>query len=106
LCPRSAVAIALERGIHIVPTLVHGATIPRKEGLPEDIRALVRKNAVEITDKRWDYDIGSLIDTVREALARSPRRLRFLAQVPPWDHKGWQWIADEPSPDDVPPKYD
>jgi chemotaxis regulatin CheY-phosphate phosphatase CheZ len=59
--------------------------MPRQEDLPQDIRALVRRHAVEMTDTRWDYDVGRLVENVEQALARSPPRERFLAQVPPWD---------------------
>lgn len=94
---REEIRTALERGIHVVPALVHGATMPKKQDLPEDIQALTRRNGVEITDTRWDYDVGRLVANVEEALAKSPRRKKFLDQVPPWDHKGWQWIEDDPA---------
>ena len=36
----------------------------------------------------------------------SPRRKRFLAQVPPWDYEGgWQIVMDDPPPGDVPVDY-
>ncbi len=48
--------------------------------------------------------MGTLIQTVEQALADSPRLKRFLAQVPPWDYKGgWQWVTDDPPPDEEPP---
>lgn len=97
---REEIRTALERGIHIVPVLMNGATMPRKDDLPEDIQPLVRRQAVEVTDTRWDYDVGLLAQTVARALTRSPRRQRFLDQVPPWDHKGPQWITDDPALDD------
>lgn len=104
---REEIRTALERGLHVVPVLVNGATMPRKDELPEDIRPLHRKNAVEMTDKRWDYDANVLVRTVEGFLAESPRRKRFLAHVPPWDwDKGWQWIADDPHPNDEPFDYE
>ena len=103
---REEIGTALGRGLHSVPVLVHGATMPREEEVPEDIRPFVRRQAVEITDTRWDYDIGLLIESIEAALMESPRRKRFLAQVPPWDYDGgWQWIADAPPPGDVPVDY-
>lgn len=101
---REEIRTALERGLHIVPALVNGATMPKKQELPEDIQPLVRRNAVEITDTRWDYDVGRLVENVELALAPSPRRKRFLEQVPPWDHQGWQWIQDDPPSDELPPR--
>ncbi len=104
---REEIRTAIARGVQIFPALVNGATMPPKEVLPEDIRALTRRNAVEITDTRWDYDTGRLIEKVAEALAESPRRRRFLAQVPPWDYKGGgQWVADDPPEGDEPMKYE
>jgi hypothetical protein len=70
---REEIRTAIERGVHLVPVLVDGASMPRKEELPEDIQPLVRRNAVEITDTRWDYDVGRLVKTVEEMLAGSPR---------------------------------
>ena len=98
---REEIRTALQRGIEIVPVRVNGAAIPMAEDLPEDIQPLVRKLAAEITDARWEYDVGVLADRVEGILARSPKRQRFLAQVPPWDHEGWQWITDDPGPDDL-----
>src|SRR4051794_36335355 len=43
---REEIRTALERRVHVVPALVHGAPMPRQEDLPEDIRALVRRQAV------------------------------------------------------------
>lgn len=98
---REEIRTALERGIHMVPALVDGAAMPSEEELPEDIQPLARKHGVEITDTRWDYDVGRLVDAVASALAESPRRQRFLAQIPPWDFKGgWQFVMDDPPPED------
>jgi hypothetical protein len=88
----------------LAPTLVNGATMPKKQDLPEDIQPLVRRNAVEITDTRWDYDVGRLVENVERALAQSPRRKRFLEQFPPWDYQGFQWIEDDPPSDESPPR--
>ena len=94
---REEIRTALETGIHIIPALVHGATMPKKDDLPEDLHPLVRRNAVEITDTRWDYDVGRLVESVERALAKSPRRQKFLDQVPPWDHRGFHWVEDDPT---------
>lgn len=60
---------ALERKIPVVPILVQGATMPRKEQLPSGLERLVRRNAVELRHTRWDDDIAELMD----ALERMPR---------------------------------
>lgn len=92
---------AIERGIHIVPVLVNGASMPREEEVPEELWPMLRRNGVEITDTRWDYDVGRLTQNLDDALAQSPRRKRFLAQVGPWsDEPKWQWVVDDPPVED------
>jgi hypothetical protein len=92
---------AIERGIHLLPVLVNGATMPRENQVPVDIQPLLHRQAIEITDTRWDYDVGRVVENVEKVLAESPRRKRFLQQVPPWEHTGWQWITDNPSDSDL-----
>ena len=96
---REEIRTGLQRGIEIIPVLVNSATMPRRDELPDDIQSIVRRHAVEITDTRWDYDMGRVIDAVEQVLAQSPRRQRFLAQVPPWGYQGWQWVANDPQPE-------
>jgi hypothetical protein len=65
---RMEVAKALERNVRLVPVLVDGATMPGAEELPENLRLLARRNAIELSDTRWDYDIGRLGDTLAKVL--------------------------------------
>lgn len=98
---REEIRTAIERGIHVVPVIVNGARVPKNSESPDDVRSLLAKQAVEITDSRWSYDIGVLIQNLEQVLDNRPTRQRFLAQVPPWDHKGLQCIADNPTDEDV-----
>ncbi len=69
---RLEIAAALEGGIRVVPVLVGGARLPRSSHLPDDIRLLTRRHAVELTDKRWHDDTRDLVDSLlvsRNALA-------------------------------------
>jgi hypothetical protein len=52
---------ALKRDIPVVPVLVHGAQMPRPEQLPDDIKDLAYRNAIELTHARWDSDLTVLI---------------------------------------------
>lgn len=61
---RLEIATALERGVLVIPVLVGGATMPSESALPEVLRSLSRRQAHELTDKRWDYDAGKLFDAV------------------------------------------
>ncbi len=55
------------RGLRVVPLLVGTATMPKAAQLPETLRPLARRVAHEITDKRWDYDVGELVKALKES---------------------------------------
>jgi hypothetical protein len=38
--------------------------LPGSDDLPEDLKPLARRNAIELTDKRWEYDDSQLVDTL------------------------------------------
>ena len=71
---RLELATALGRAdVRVIPVLVDGALMPVAEDLPADLKALARRNALELTDKRWDYDISQLVATLRRTLGLTPR---------------------------------
>lgn len=62
---RLETASALKRDIPVIPVLVGGATMPRADQLPEDLKELVFRNAVELTHARWNSDLQLLIKALR-----------------------------------------
>lgn len=68
---RAELASALKRDIPVVPVLVRGAKMPRPDQLPEDIRDLAFRNAVELSHARWKSDIKLLIRSLRGILGDS-----------------------------------
>jgi TIR domain len=56
---------ALKRDIPVIPVLVHGGRLPRPEQLPEDLKDLAYRNAVELTHARWESDVQLLIKALR-----------------------------------------
>ncbi len=62
------VSAALERDIRVIPLLVHGATMPAAHDLPPDLARLARRNALELSDARWRYDVGRLIEVLDRLL--------------------------------------
>src|SRR5262249_31441451 len=62
------IGAALARKIHIVPALVNGAHMPRASELPESLKPLARRQAMEVNQNYFDEDVETLIETVREAL--------------------------------------
>ncbi|MGG5890127.1 toll/interleukin-1 receptor domain-containing protein [Falsiroseomonas sp. HC035] len=67
---RLETATALRRGMPIIPVLVGGARMPAPDQLPEEIRPLARRNAAELSDRRWPYDL----DQLAQAIDRLPRQ--------------------------------
>lgn len=61
---RIELASALRRDIPVIPVLVRGARMPRPEQLPEDLKELAFRNALELTHSRWKTDLQVLIDAV------------------------------------------
>ena len=49
----------------VIPVLVGGAQMPPADELPGVLQPLAMRNAVELSESRWDYDIGRLIDTLK-----------------------------------------
>lgn len=54
------IAAALEGGVVVVPVLIGGATMPRKEELPPQLADLAMRNAITISDERWAFDVDRL----------------------------------------------
>jgi len=67
---RLEIAAALRRNIRVIPVLVQGATAPSSGNLPEDLKKLSRLHAHEISDHRWDFDVGTLIETLEKVLKK------------------------------------
>ena len=62
---RIELASALRRDIPVIPVLVRGAKMPHVEQLPEDLKELAYRNAVELTHPRWKSDVQVLIRALR-----------------------------------------
>lgn|GEM_PF-1692738 len=65
---RLEIASALAQGIPLIPILVERARMPRADDLPDDLRAMVRRHALEIENVRWNYDVGRLLSALERLL--------------------------------------
>ena len=65
---RIELASALRRDIPVIPVLVRGAKMPHAEQLPDDLKDLAYRNAVELTHARWKSDVQVLIRALRPHL--------------------------------------
>lgn len=74
---RREIARALERpDVEVIPVLVDGARMPTEHELPPDLAPLARRQACELADSRWDYDVDTLARRLRVLLGEKPRRWR------------------------------
>lgn len=110
---RNEIKIALERKIPVIPLIISDATLPKSEGLPDDIRGLTSFQGYQLRDDAWEGDVDRLIKALKEQLrfeavntsAKLPRGPRVtikeltseelkarLATTP-----GWKAVTSHPS---------
>jgi hypothetical protein len=78
---RVEIATALRRDIRVIPVLVQRATMPKPQDLPDDLAKLSRRNAIELTDARWQTDVDQLLVVMERILAkRDEERRRAQAE--------------------------
>jgi len=65
---RLEIATALARNIKVIPVLVERAPMPNQDALPEDLRKLATRNAIEFHDQSWESDFGRLAAILRKEL--------------------------------------
>jgi TIR domain len=65
---RLEIEMAIKRDVRVIPLLVGGAAMPSSTELPPPLAKLARRNAYELSESRWDYDVQRLA----EALAKVP----------------------------------
>jgi tetratricopeptide (TPR) repeat protein len=63
---------ALERNVRVIPVLVEGARMPRAEDLPPSLATLVRRNALELSPNRFEFDTSRLLRVLDKTVARPP----------------------------------
>jgi hypothetical protein len=63
---RLEIAKALERGVRVIPVLVGGATMPRQDDLPDELRPLCAREAMDLRDAHFRADAERLIDTLKK----------------------------------------
>jgi TIR domain len=72
------IATALARNICVIPVLVFGARMPKAGELPDPLKELARRQAVDVGQLQFGRDAKALVETVREALNDES------GSLPPW----------------------
>jgi hypothetical protein len=75
---RTEVARALARQVRLIPVMLEDTPLPDAALLPEDLRPLVRRQSLPLSDARWRGDLQRLVET----LERIPG-LERVASPPP-----------------------
>lgn len=66
--PRIEIGEALRRpDTVVIPVLVGGASMPEAHELPDDLQSLATRQALEIRDISWEYDLDRLIEAIETA---------------------------------------
>ena len=66
---RLEIEIGLERAVRVVPILVGGGALPEPSELPESLRPLLRRQALELSDSTFRSDVGLLIERLANTLS-------------------------------------
>jgi TIR domain len=90
---RLEIARALQKNRRVIPALVQGAAMPSPQNLPADLRKLCRLQALELSDTRWDYDVGQLIETLEMTPGKSRADDgKIPARDVPSSHRFSRWL--------------
>jgi len=71
---RLEIAKALERGVRVIPVLVGGATMPHPGDLPDELRPLSARQAMDLRDADFRADAERLIDELKKAVPNIANR--------------------------------
>jgi len=71
---RLEIEAALTRDVRVIPVLVDGARMPRVADLPATLAKLVRRQALELSPSRFDFDTGRLLRVLDSSLAEAQAR--------------------------------
>jgi hypothetical protein len=66
---RLEIEAALTRNIRVIPILVDGASMPSDDELPPSLAQLARRQALELSPSRFDFDTSRLLEVLDKTLA-------------------------------------
>jgi len=67
---RRELAVGLQKGIPVIPVLVDGATLPRAEELPDDLKSLLDRQALTIPEDDFERGLDRLVARLKVLLLR------------------------------------
>jgi hypothetical protein len=79
---RLEIEAALSRRVRVIPILVDGARMPRADELPDSLSALMRRQALELSPTRFDFDTSRLLKVLDRTLTEVRATHQDAASVP------------------------
>jgi hypothetical protein len=75
---RMEVASALANPrVRVIPVLVRNATMPGSDELPDDLKELSWRHAIELSDTRFQHDASELANVIEGIAGEDPNKKRF-----------------------------
>jgi hypothetical protein len=71
---RIELASALKRDIPVIPVLVQGAVMPAEDELPDDIKSLTLRHALELRHTRFASDADAIASALKTALPQRKKK--------------------------------
>lgn len=63
---KAEISRALVRDINVIPVLISGTIMPRDEEIPDDLKPLLKRQAVELNDRNWRYELERLAQAIEK----------------------------------------
>ena len=90
---RLEIEAALTRNVRVIPILVEGARMPRPNQLPPSLAKLARRQGLDLSPARFDFDISrlqnvldtTLADVNAERVEQLQRQIRERTAAQDWD---------------------
>ena len=76
----AAIALAFRDKKLVIPIFVDGASVPKKENLPEDLHDLTFLNGMPLSHDRWKDDVENITEQVQHYL--NPRKPPIRRDIP------------------------
>jgi hypothetical protein len=81
---RTEVATALSNPqTRVIPVLVRGASMPGDRELPDPLKELTYRNAIELSDTRFQHDANKLIEVIERVSGKSGKSAKATAVTRP-----------------------
>jgi TIR domain len=92
---RLEIEAALTRNVRVIPILVEGARMPRADELPASLAKLVRRQALELSPSRFDFDTRRLLRVLDRTITEAQEQARQGAERAAAHRRQIEQLQDE-----------